>query len=147
MMYILSVSLQVAGALILLLWACGNTKERIKDKYYPEIRTAERDKDENITMDVKIIRKCASAIYMNRFSFLYIALGYYVAVFGNVGDRKTVIAVSVLGVTIVLMIFAVTLSNILALIIYRKDWKINIDELNNDVMTPMTNKEIDEICK
>ena len=146
-LYILSVSSQIAGALILLLWACGNTRKRIIDKYYPEAVDAIRDDNENIVMEKEKIRKCAVEIYMNRFSFFSIAVGYFLAVFGDLTVKKSIAVIGIGVSTVILIFFGYHISKIMARLLYRKDIMININEVSHDVITPMTDKEVDEICK
>lgn len=146
-LYILSVSCQVAGALILLLWACGNTKKKIINKYYLDIADAIRDDNNNIVMKKEKIRECVVDIYMNRFSFFCIAVGYFLAVFGVLTVKRSMAVVGICVLTTILIVFGVLVSKIMARLLYRKDIMININEVGHDVMTPMTEKEIDEICK
>ena len=42
--YTMSISLQIAGALILLLWSLGNTKKKVIKSYFPGSNIAERDR-------------------------------------------------------------------------------------------------------
>lgn len=146
-LYILSVSCQVAGALILLLWACGNTKQRIINKYYPEAVKATRDDNDNMVMKKEKIRECVVDIYMNRFSFFCIAVGYFLAIFGVLTTKRSIAVVGICVTTTIVIIFGIFVSKMMARLLYRKDIMININEVGHDITTPMTEKEIDEICK
>lgn len=84
---------------------------------------------------------------MNRFSFFCIAVGYFLAVFGVLTVKRSMAVVGICVLTTILIVFGVLVSKIMARLLYRKDIMININEVGHDVMTPMTEKEIDEICK
>lgn len=145
--YIVSVSFQVAGALILLLWACGSTRQKIIEKYYPEVGSANPDDDGNTVMNVGKIRKCVMEIYMNRISFFYIAVGYFLAIYGELNIKRDIAAVLICILTVFFIGVGVIISKILSWAIYRKKIPINVKEIENDIAVPLTKGQIDEMFK
>ena len=73
--YVVSLSLELAGAIILLINFLGNTKKIVILTYFPGSNVAERKNDEIILKKNKLQER-ARNVYMNRTAFIYIIIGY-----------------------------------------------------------------------
>lgn len=70
--YILSLSLQIAGAVLLIIKYLGRTRERIIEEYFPGRSIVKRD-DNNVTrLEKSKVQKCARKVYDNRMAFVFI---------------------------------------------------------------------------
>lgn len=143
--YILSISFQVAGGLILLLWSFGRTKEKVIQLYFPGSNIVERDEHNKVCLDKKKLRKKAVDIYMNRFAFICLIIGYGLSLFGDISDYNRWKALCIIEIeSIVIILISIIISNVLSIIYFRKDEYIDFDELEG-VDTFMTEAEGDSI--
>ena len=78
--YTMSISLQIAGALILLLWSLGNTKKKVIKSYFPGSNIAERDDNNRVYLRKEKLRKKAKDIYMNRIAFIFLIISKLIAI-------------------------------------------------------------------
>ena len=84
--YMLSISLQVSGAICLIMNYWGNVKEKVIITYYAGGEMAKAQDNDMILLKKERLQSCAKDIYANRFSFIYIILGYAIGLFGNIAD-------------------------------------------------------------
>lgn len=147
MMYIVSIALQLAGAIILMLQFWGNTKKKVIDTYYPGCNIAERDKDNKVTLEKEKLQKCAMNIYLNRVAFMYIVVGYLSGVYANLGDLdKKVTAMKIAIVSALLIFVGKGFTILMAKLVYRKDEKIDVGAIENDVLSPIDGDDILKCC-
>ena len=150
MLYEITIGLQVAGAVILLLKYFSNTYKSILQEYFSDGEPAIRDDDDNIILKKSKIQKSARTVYTYRISFLLIVVGYILNVFGQKNDDMLTSFFTILVWTIVALFTGWVIPCIGAKIWYKNDIQINLKELEKyvqNVHTPMTRKEIDEMFK
>ena len=91
-------------------------------------------------------------VYLGKFAFLYIAIGYFVGVFGSINsDCKTIVAVVIIVLTIVLM----ALSHLAVGLILKFNKDVNRELSNEELiflgiepdMENISNEEIRKICR
>lgn len=100
--YVMAISLQVSGAILLLLWSFGNTKkkmyEEILNKESPAILDGRSIKDIDISDGLR-------NVYLNRVAFACLAIGYITGIFWDIGKTpKAYVALCVIGVTFILTV-------------------------------------------
>lgn len=83
LIYELSISLQLSGALILLLWCFSKISVNVLDMCFPGVIFAKRKKNGKLYIDKVIIRQKANTIFLNIWAFVYISIGYLVSVFAE----------------------------------------------------------------
>lgn len=104
--YIISLSLQISGALILLLEWCKNKDDVLAEEYYKEkLHMGKHTKDDNVEMEIdpKSIEKIMKNVYANRVAFLLIFAGYILNIFGDAVEDKWVAAFFVFLLTLILI--------------------------------------------
>lgn len=100
--YICAISLQVCGALILLIGSLKGTERKmiqaISNKASGMVLDGGWIDDIDISNELKVI-------YLNRSAFICLILGYLLGVFGEVGNfSRYVIAISIVLVTVVIVV-------------------------------------------
>lgn len=77
MIQVVSISFQLAGAVILLLWSIrGAKRDKIIAKCFPGSDIIDRDKENNCIIEKNRIQRAAREIYLNIFAFLDVIVGY-----------------------------------------------------------------------
>lgn len=111
MVQVLSISLQLSGAVILLLWCLrGASKEQIVRKYFPGSNTVERDNDSNCILKKEKLQAVTSEVYVNALAFIDLIAGYLISYF--ITDTYKPIAAVV--VTILFTVLLIILERIIA---------------------------------
>ena len=150
--YLMSLALQVSGALILIIFCWGNTEHRVLNTIYPANSSVHRDDDDTVVISKEKLFKAHKTVLLNRNAFVFIAAGYLISLFGsNEGvDRWTGLLIVVIS-SIALVAVGVLASHIIAKVCNRKDRVYKYEDLcsklENDVSTNAIKSEIDEICK
>lgn len=84
--YILSISLQVAGAICLLINYWGNVKKKVILTYYAGGEIPKAQDNNMVRLKRERLQSCAKDIYMNRFAFICIAIGYGLGLYGEITE-------------------------------------------------------------
>ena len=84
--YILSISLQIAGAVCLIINYWGNVEKKVILIYYAGGEIPKAQDNNKVLLKKDRLQSCAKDIYMNRFSFICIIIGYGINLFGNITD-------------------------------------------------------------
>ena len=84
--YILSISLQVTGAICLIMNYWGNVEDKVTLSYYAGGEIPKAQDNNKVRLKKDKLQSCVKDIYMNRFSFICIIIGYGVGIFGNITD-------------------------------------------------------------
>lgn len=128
--YIMAISLQLAGALVLVVnfWN-GKLKNTVAKGLKDEesvLHWIEVDEDsQSITYSPEEQQKVANRVLRNRFAFIYIAIGYLLGVIGDRGDKVIdFFAVIVFGVAFIILCWAI--SYIFAKKKFDKDLKVTV---------------------
>ena len=146
--YILSLAFQVAGAVLLIIKYWGKTRERIIEDYFPGSNVAERDENNNITLEKHKVQACAQNIYDNRMAFVFIAIGYILSVFGAIDDIcRVCILAYVIVTTIVIIIVEKLMSIMISKIIYTNDIILPYKQVEDKVETTATSDDMLELFK
>lgn len=129
--YILSISLQVAGALLLLIHSLSTEKKAVLKRFTASKLITHNSTTNELSFDKKAYKNEYKVAYFSKCAFLFIALGYFGSIFGT-NDKmcKCTIAIITLCLTILIML-ATTLIVSLILKYSRKcNEEIKIDDLN-----------------
>ena len=86
--YILSISLQVAGAICLIMNYQGNVEKKVILSYYASGEISKAQDNNKVLLKKDRLQSCAKDIYTNRFSFICIIIGYGIGLFGNITDSS-----------------------------------------------------------
>lgn len=150
LIYIISISFQVTGALMLVIYGISTKREALIKKIAGN-GLIYRDEDE-ITYNETAFFNVCKMTYIERLSFVYILIGYLSGVFGNI-DRslqyKIIALMSIAVLSFALMFFS---NKGVELYIQKKNkaFKITNDELKKIGKEPdiesVSKSSIDEIC-
>jgi hypothetical protein len=148
--YLLSLSLQVSGALILIIFCWGNTERRVLNTIYSANANVHREDDDTVIISREKLVRAYENVLQNRTAFILIAIGYLISLFGsNEGICAWVGLVIVLIVSAILVTISVMTVRFIAKVCNRKDKVYPYEELcsklDNDVVTNAIQSEIDEI--
>ena len=152
LIFLLSIALQVSGALILIIFCWGNTERRILNTIYPANASIHREDDNTVIISRDKLIKAHKNVLLNRTAFILIGFGYLSSLFGsNEGIcalRGFVIVVVTSVVIITVVVFTI---NIIVRICNKKDKKYQYEELcsklDSDLATNAIYSEIDEVFK
>ena len=147
--FILSASLQAAGALVLMVSFWNNIYHETLKVIFPSILIAYRDNDNNVVIKKRELYKASKHIYLNRCAFVYLALGYILGVLGNndtFGWCTIMLLLTIMGL---LILFSLLISSLHAKRAAKEDKRISYEELNSilgrEVPTNITTKELEEL--
>ncbi len=104
--YILSISLQIAGALVALCNSIFITRKSILLSF-KATSVLVKDNNSNTLSDITVaIKERFKQAYTNTFAFIYLAVGYISAIFANKNSENVFITICVVILTILLLLFA-----------------------------------------
>jgi hypothetical protein len=105
--YILAISLQVAGALLLMVHAVSAKRSKVIRRFsgrgliYKDGNTGE------LSYDKEAFKDSFKDVYLNKSAFAFIALGYALGVFGeNKSDNRLIVLLCIIASTGILIIAA-----------------------------------------
>lgn len=149
MFFVIMLSFQLAGGLILLLNGLHFSKDTVIRNCFPGSNVAVRDKNNNCVIAKERMQKSALPIYLNIMAFTNLVIGYGIAAFSPIATYATAITVTLVALcTPVLSVFEWLLIKTVINRRYAKDEKIPYSVLEEyGVDTVATMEEIDEICK
>ena len=151
-LYLLSLALQVSGALILIIFCWGNTERRILNTIYPANSNICREEDNTVIISRDKLIRAHKNVLLNRTAFILIGLGYLLSLFGvneGICSWKGLVIVVIVSVAIVIVgVFAI---HTIAKLCNRKDKIYQYEELcsklDSDLATNAIYSEIDEMLK
>lgn len=151
-LYLLSLSLQVSGALILILFCWGKTEHRVLNTIYSATSTIHRDDDNTVLINKERLYKAHKEVLLNRNAFIFIAVGYLLSLFGSSdGINYWLGFILVLVTSVVLVGIGVLVTHIIAKVYNRQDRKYDFEDLcsklDKEVDTNMIKSKIEDICK
>lgn len=150
--YLLSLSLQVSGALILILFCWGKTECRVLNTIYSATSTIHREDDNTVIITKEKLYKAHKEVLLNRNAFIFIAVGYLLSLFGTSDGicRWSGFAI-VLVASAALVGVGVFLSHMIAKICNKHDRRYEYEDLcsklDKEVDTNAIQSDIDEIFK
>lgn len=151
LIFLLSLTLQVSGALILIMFCWGNTERRVLNTIFSANANVHREDDDTVIISREKLIRAHMNVLLNRSAFILIAIGYLLSLFGSSeGVCPWVGLVIVLLVSTILVAIGVGAVHVIAKLSNRKDKAYSFEELcsklDNDVVTNAINSEIDEFC-
>ena len=151
LIYLFSLSLQVSGALILIMFCWGNTERRVLNTIFSANANVHREDDDTVIISREKLIRVHKNVLLNRTAFILIAIGYLLSLFGtNEGVCAWTGLMIVLVASAILVGIGVVTVRLIAKVCNRKDRVYPFEELcsklDNDVVTNAIKSEIDEIC-
>lgn len=146
--YILSIALQVAGALLLMIFALSTKRGNIIRRFVAR-NLIVRDSDEKLKYDVAEFKNSFKTAWLSRFSFGYIAVGYLAGIYGELGENRSIVTMFLIAVaTMALMGFAYFVTFIILKLSRDVNKKLTLGELRADNIDPnltfMSTREFNE---
>ena len=125
--YIVSISLQVAGAICLIMNYWGNVKEKVILSYYVGGEIPKAQDNNMVLLKKEKLQSCAKDIYMNRFSFICIIIGYGIGLFGNItdGSNKLHVLLAICLFCIILTCLGRSSSSLISKRAYKDDMEVD----------------------
>lgn len=149
MIQIISISFQLAGALILLIWSFkAVTKQSVKNRCFAKGVSIERDESGNGFIEKKRLQNASREAILNMMAFCNLIIGYGITFWeSNNYNRLCAILITVFLTAIVLFLECL-FSWIISYLRFPKDIKLTSEEINElDVITNIIPSEIDELFK
>ena len=152
--YLLSLSLQVTGALILIIFCWGNTERCVLNAIYPANTAMHREEDNTVIIRKEKLYKAHYQVLLNRNAFIFIGAGCLLGLFGsNVGINPWLGFLVVAIVSAILLGTVVLVSRLIARHCNKEDKIYPYEELksklDSDILTNATVQEcldaIDEL--
>lgn len=107
MIYALSISLQVAGALMLMINSLSTKRKKVIQRFVGHTLIYRDNNTNEITYNENVFRDTYRVAYLSKFAFLYIAVGYFIGIFATIAaGSKAITAIGVLLFTIVFIALA-----------------------------------------
>ena len=110
--YILAISLQVSGALLLILFSASTKRDEIIRRFVGKELMSRDGDDGELTYDEQAYREEFKVAFLNKISFVYIASGYLFGVWGEIENASkllstffiaivtmTIMSISIFGIT------------------------------------------------
>lgn len=111
--YILSISLQVSGALLLMLFSLSTRRKQVVKRFISK-NLVIRDSNEKLTYDVKELKNTFRIAYLNKFSFGFIAMGYLLGIYGDLNNANLLcVTIWVILGSLLLMAIAYILTSLI----------------------------------
>jgi len=146
--YVFTLGMQLAGALILIIQYLGKTGERIISEAFPGSGIANNDGYDNATIPVEQVHTCVKKVYANRIAFVYIALGYAFSVFGDKKENNEwTLFCFVILIAIILIICEMGIAKLFSAIFHNKDMLVSYEKLPSYVSGTMSKKDIDDLIE
>lgn len=146
-LYVISIALQVSGALLLMIFSISTKREKIIKRFINKDIVTEQGS--SISYNKEEFKETFRNAYLNIFSFGYIALGYLISVFGETNNDKWLL---ILYITL-FAIFFMSLAYFIIFLIMKKSSKVNkeltlaeLEKINvPSTINFMTNEDIDKL--
>lgn len=130
LIYLLSLSLQVSGALILILFCWGDTERRVLNTIYSGSSIVHRDDDNTVVISKEMFYKAHKEVLLNRIAFIMIASGYLLSLFGtSAGISHCVGFVVVIVASGILVGLGVMSAYVIARICNRQDRRYEFEDI------------------
>lgn len=123
--YIVAISLQVSGAICLIINYWGNVTKKVILIYYAGGEDPKAQDNDMVRLKNERLQTCAQDIYMNRFAFIYIVLGYGFGLFGEITKNSN--KLYVLFAIILLCIILVCIGRGISVWVSKKKYKKDMD--------------------
>lgn len=129
-LYEISISLQLSGAVLLLLWSFSKMSKNVLNMCFPGIVFASRRENGDVYIDRDIIRSKVKTILLNVCAFCYITVGYLLPIFSESNTENQMYTfVSVVVLSVVFIVSAHFISKLVSIVWIRKDRTLTDDEI------------------
>lgn len=125
--YILAISLQVAGAICLIINYWGNVKEKVIMTYYAGGEIPKAQDNNMVRLKRERLQSCAKDIYMNRFAFICIAIGYGLGLYGEITENtnKLNALLAIILFCILIICIGCSISGLVSKKVYKEDMEVD----------------------
>lgn len=150
--YLLSISFQLSGALILIFFCWGNIEQKVLSKVFSANSIMERNYENKVTIKRDKLFRAYKEVWLNRTAFILLGLGYLLGVFGsNEGSNLWFSCILLMFGSVVMMIIGNKIATIIAKKASTHDKEYDYEDLCSKidvtVSTNIINDEIDELLK
>lgn len=143
-LYEFSVSAQITGAIILLIWCFSKVSKNALDMCFSTLCYVDRNEQGMCIIKKEILQGNVKIIFNNIWAFICIVLGYFTSIFSNNEGAKLCV---IIVLTISLIYMGKVISYLASKIWFNKDHVIPPEELDNyNVLMPITDDEVEEIA-
>lgn len=146
-LYEISISLQLSGALLLLLWSFSKMSTNVLNMCFPGVVFAKRKENGDLYIEKAIIKRKVETILLNVCAFVFIAAGYLYSIFAendlnNPMDKCCTIVL----LTVLFLIAACVISKCIAAACAKKDHILTEEEIEKyNIPTYMTEQEVSDL--
>ena len=150
--YLLSISFQLSGALILIFFCWGNIERKVLNKVFPANSVMERNDDNKVVISRDKLFRAYKEVWLNRIAFILLGLGYLLSVFGsNEGINLWLGFILLIIGSVVIMMIGNKIATIIAKRVSTYDKEYEYEELCSkidvEVSTNILPNEINELLK
>ena len=144
MTYAISISFQLSGSLILLLWSFSKVSTNVLDMCFPGVIFAKRNKAGNLYIEKEMVQQKVKTILLNVWAFFYISVGYLLNVFSeNDADQLWLNFVLIVILTPICLLLARFASKYVSAAWGKEDRILTDDEIEKySIPTEATEQEI-----
>jgi len=152
MLYILSVSFQIAGALLLMLNVLSAKREKVIRRFAGKGLLYRDNNTNTISYDQNALKDVFREAYLSKFSLAYIIMGYLFGVFSTIASEyKNIIAMAIVAATALLILLSYLVVYLILKFSKRVNQEISNEELISLGIEPdienISNEEISRICR
>lgn len=140
--YIVAISFQLAGALLLLLYSISAKRENVIRRFASKCLIYRDNNTNEIQYDKEALKSSFRDAWLNKLSFGLIALGYLIGIFGEIGQTDKLLIFPYVVILTELIMFA---SYFMVICIIKYSSKVN-KELSNDELNTLGIKPDIENC-
>lgn len=127
MIYVISISLQLAGSLLLMMNALSTNRKKVIQRFAGKGIISRDNDTKKINYNTLAFKEIYKEAYLTKISFSFIAIGYFLSVFGSIENiNKIYLVVYIVIVTMIIMVVAYFVVNII--LKYSKKVNKDIDD-------------------
>lgn len=150
LIYLLSLSLQVTGALILIIYCWGNTERCILNAIYPANTELHREENDTVIIKKEKLYKAHKVVLLNRNAFIFIGVGCPLSLFGLNGGINPWIGLMIVAIVSCILLKVVAfIAHLIAKYSNLKDriysYKELCSKLDSNIATNATVQECADI--
>lgn len=147
MIQVISISFQLAGAFILLLWSFkAIRKENVIDRYFVKGTHIERDENGNGHINKKHLQNVSKEALLNVFAFVNLITGYGVTFWESDNYCRCCAILFTIILTACILAFEYLLSFLIACVRFRHDIVLTSKEIEEKgIITNITASEIENL--
>lgn len=140
--YIIAISLQLSGALLLLLYAFPTKRDDLIKSFAKSSVIFRDNNTDKIFYNTQAFTDMCKNAYLNKFAFIYILAGYVVGIFGEIGAvNKAMVMLYVLA----LFVIELCLARFIVRAICKCSKKVNQEITNDELLKLNIEPDIENI--